>query len=178
MNDRTLGVAIVGLGGAVGTTMVAGVELIKQGLVRNDGLPLASVRNDDLVGYGDIVFAGWDVFPDHLAKAAEQHDVLTHKQFAAVESSLRAIKPWPAISNPQFLSNIDGTNTLDAGSHRDVIEKLRSDLAAYRKTVDSTVVINLASTEKLAAEGNEAFNSLSDFERALEENSSDVSPAM
>jgi myo-inositol-1-phosphate synthase len=39
-------------------------------------------------------------------------------------------------------------------------------------------VINLASTEKLAVEGNEIFNSLSGFEKALDENSPDISPAM
>ena len=39
-------------------------------------------------------------------------------------------------------------------------------------------MINLASTEKLAVEGNEIFNSLAGFEKALDENSADISPAM
>src|SRR6478672_11613015 len=160
MNDRTLGVAIVGLGGAVGTTMVAGIELLKKGLVGFDGLPLAKIANTDLTEYSKLVFAGWDVFPDHLAKAAEQHDVLTHKQFVAVEEALRTIKPWPAISNAQFLSNIESTNQLQSNNHRETIDKLRSDLRGLRETVGNVVVINLASTEKLAIEGNEAFNSL------------------
>jgi myo-inositol-1-phosphate synthase len=178
MSDKNLGIAVVGIGGAVGTTMVAGIELLKKGLIDRGGLPLADIAPESLSKYENIVFAGWDVFPDHLAKAAEQHDVLTHKQFAAVEDSLRGIKPWPAISNARFLSNIEGTNTLVASSHRDAIEKLRSNLAQFRKTVDSVVVINLASTEKLAAEGNESFNSLTDFEKVLDENLPDVSPAM
>jgi hypothetical protein len=29
MSKRTLGIAVVGLGGAVGTTMAAGIELLK-----------------------------------------------------------------------------------------------------------------------------------------------------
>jgi len=178
MDDRTLGIAIVGLGGAVGTTMVAGIELLKQGLVRADGLPLANIGNIDLTDYRNIVFAGWDLFPDHLAKAAEQHDVLTHKQFAAVEASLRSIKPWPAIDNPQFLSNIDGTNQLTSAKHRETVDKLCADLRGFRDTVGNVAVINLASTEKLAIEGNESFNSLVGLERALDENSSDISPAI
>src|SRR5262245_57089832 len=133
MNDRTLGVAIVGLGGAVGTTMVAGIELLKQGIVGVDGLPLANIGNDDLTDYRSLVFAGWDVFPDHLAKAAENHDVLTHKQYVAVEESLKSIKPWPAVSNPQFLSNIDGTNRLTAPSHRETIDQLRANLRGFRE---------------------------------------------
>ena len=178
MNDRKVGVVIVGLGGAVGTTMVAGVELIKKGLVPTDGLPLAEIENSPLIDYRDLIFAGWDLFPDNLAKAAEQHDVLTHKQFVAVDGELRTLKPWPAIADNRFLSNIDGQNRLSAATHRESIAKIRSDLATFRKTVDAVVVINLASTEKLTAEGNESFNSLADFERALDENSGDVSPAM
>jgi myo-inositol-1-phosphate synthase len=100
MVHKSLGIAIVGLGGAVGTTMVAGIELLKNGLAGTDGLPLAQFNDAGLVDYSDIVFAGWDLFPDHLAKAAEQHDVLTNKQFSAVEEGLRAIKPWPAVSDP------------------------------------------------------------------------------
>ena len=178
MAHKSLGIAVVGLGGAVGTTMVAGIELIKQGLVGMDGLPLAEFTDAGLTQYTDIVFEGWDVFPDHLAKAAEQHDVLSHKQFVAVEEKLRAIKPWPAVANKRFLENVDGTNVVSQTSHRETIEKLRADLSSFRKTVDSVVVINLASTEKLAAEGNEKFNSFADLERALDENSADISPAM
>lgn len=177
MANRKLGIAVVGIGGAVGTTMAAGAELIKRGAVGVDGLPLAE-QAAGLVDYTDIVFAGWDLFPDHLANAAEQHKVLTHKQFVVVEEALRSIKPWLAVSDPRFLANIDGVNHLDAAGHRDVIAKLRSDITAFRNSVDSVVVINLASTEKLAAEGNEAFNSLDGFERAIDENSSDISPAM
>jgi len=178
MANRKLGIAVVGIGGAVGTTMVAGIELIKKSLVSTDGLPLAGTVGDELIDYRDIVFAGWDLFPDHLAKAAEQHDVLTHKQFIAVEEELRSIKPWPAIADNRFLAKIDGVNRFSRTSHRESIARLRSNLAELKKTTGGVVVINLASTEKLAAEGNEAFNSLDDFERAVDENSSDISPAI
>src|SRR5688500_6914116 len=158
--------------------MAAGIELLKQGIAGTDGLPLAGVTADGLANYTDIVFAGWDMFGDHLAKAAEEHDVLTHKQFVAVEDSLRNIKPWPAIGNPQFLSNIDGENTLPQASHREIIEKLRANLREFISSCESVVVINLASTEKLAVEGNEIFNTLAGFEKALDENSAEISPAM
>ena len=178
MAQRKLGIAVVGLGGAVGTTMAAGIELLKQGAVGMEGLPLANLRIEDLPDYTDIVFAGWDLFGDHLAKAAEDHDVLTHKQFVAAEGALRSIKPWAAVENPTFLSNIEGENKLDKVSHREIIEKLRANLREFITQCDSVVVINLASTEKLAVEGNEIFNSLAGFEKALDENSADISPAM
>lgn len=178
MAKRKLGIAVVGLGGAVGTTMAAGVELLKKGLIGMDGLPLAELSVEGLADYTDIIFAGWDLFADNLAKAAENHEVLTYKQHVAVESELRGIKPWPAIGDPKFLSLIDGENKLGSSSHRAIVEKLKSDLAEFGSRCDSVVVINLASTEKLAAEGNEIFNSLAGFEHALDENSPDISPAM
>ena len=107
MTNRKLGIAVVGLGGAVGTTMVAGVELLKKAAIGTEGLPLAGV-NAGLVDYQDIVFAGWDLFGEHLAKAAEEHDVLSYKQFVAVRDDLRNIKPWLAAGNKAFLANVDG----------------------------------------------------------------------
>ena len=160
---------MVGIGGAVGSTMAAGIELLKKGLVGTEGLPLADLNVEGLADYTDIVFAGWDLFSEHLAKAAEGHDVLTHKQFVAAEESLRQIKPWAAVEDPGFLSNIDGENKLAKGSHRETIEKLRANLREFITRCDSVVVINLASTEKLAVEGNEIFNSLAGFEKALDE---------
>lgn len=182
MKHRTLGIAIIGLGGAVGTTMVAGIELLKKGKIDKTGLPLADLNEnltEDLADYENIVFGGWDLFSEHLAQAAEEHDVLTHKQFVAVQEELRKIKPWRAVENKEFLANIEGENKFSAGnSHRETIEKIREDLREFKKTCDETVVINLASTEKLADEGNEIFNSIADFEKALDDNSKELSPAM
>ena len=182
MNNRKLGIAIIGLGGAVGTTMVAGIELLKKGKIEKTGLPLADLDENstkDLAAYENIVFGGWDLFGAHLAKAAEEHDVLTHKQFVAVEKELRKIKPWRASGNRDFLANIEGENQFAVTNpHRETIEKIRADLRKFKKSCDDAVVINLASTEKLAEEGSEIFNSIADFEKALDANSKEISPAM
>ncbi len=178
MAKRVLGIALVGIGGAVGTTMVAGVELLKKGLIGTDGLPLADDSIHGLVDYTDIVFAGWDLFPENLAKAAESHEVLTYKQHIAVENELEQIKPWPAIGDERFLSLIEGQNKISSNGHRSTIAKLRADLSRLSEKCDSVVVINLASTEKLSPEGNEIFNTLAGFEKALDEDASDISPAM
>ena len=178
MANRVLGVAVVGVGGAVGTTMAAGVELLRQGMIGHEGLPLAELNVEGLAPYADIRIAGWDLFPDHLAKAAEEHDVLTHKQFVAAEEALKRIKPWPAVGDERFLSLIDGDNKIAANGHRATVERLRSDLKSFAGECDSVVVINLASTEKLAVEGNEILNTIEGFENAIDEDSPDISPAM
>ncbi|MDQ6786504.1 MAG: inositol-3-phosphate synthase [Acidobacteriota bacterium] len=183
MNKRKLGLAIVGLGGAVGTTIVAGIELLKKGEISTDGLPLANLPENlikDLAIYKNLVFGGWDLHAANLASAAEEHDVLTHKQFVAVEAELRKIKPWRAASNKEFLVRVKGENVFSDNSHRSIIEKIKQDLRDFRarEKCDEVVVVNLGSTEKLADEGNEIFNSIAGFEKALDEDSKEISPAM
>ncbi len=179
MSEKNLGIAIIGLGGAVGTTMVAGIELLKKGLIGMEGLPLADLDlTKDLAKYEDIIFAGWDLNNANLAEAATEHDVLTHKQFVAVEDELKKIKPWQAVGNKNFLSNIEGENLLVYNSHRQIIEQIKQNLQEFKKTCDEVVVINLASTEKLVDETNEIFSSIEKFETALDENSNETSPAM
>ncbi len=178
MTKRKLGIAVIGLGGAVGTTMVAGLELLRKGKIDTQGLPLAELDIAGMAAYEDIVIAGWDVYGSHLANAAEEHDVLTHKQFTAVEAELRQLKPWPGVGNSEFVTNIAGENQISASDHRGSIARIRQNLDEFREQCESVVVINLASTEKLAIEGNEIFNSLSGLEKALDDNSADLSPAI
>lgn len=178
MGKRKLGIAVVGLGGAVGTTMFAGLELIRRGLTEKHGLPLANFGDAGLVAYEDISIAGWDLYGNHLAAAAEEHDVLTYKQFAAVEDELRGMKPWPGIGNRDFVTHIEGENRIAADGHRAAIKRIVENLTEFSEGCENVVVINLASTEKLAVEGNEVFNSLADFEKALDADSADISPAM
>lgn len=178
MTTRTkLGIAIVGVGGAVGTTMAAGIELLRSSSIDTQGLPLAEFNIKGLADYREIAIRGWDLYGTNLAKAAEEHEVLSLKQFAAAEPALRQIRPWPAIGNQNFVTNIDGENRI-AGGHREMVAKIGEDLANFQTECDSVVVINLASTEKLAVEGNEVFNSVDDLERALDENSAEISPAI
>ncbi|MCW5960051.1 MAG: inositol-3-phosphate synthase [Pyrinomonadaceae bacterium] len=181
MSERTLGIAVIGLGGAVGTTMVAGIELLKLGKVDKTGLPLSELDQNsakDLAAYERIVFGGWDLNAENLAAAAEEHEVLNHKQFVAVENSLSKIYPWKAAVDERFLSNIEGGNFLPSKDHREVIKNIVNDLKKFQEICDQVVVINLASTEKLVDESSEEYSSLAAFENALDAGSENISPAM
>lgn len=174
---RKLCVAIIGLGGAVGTTMVAGLELLRRGKISTTGLPLAHV-SENLIDYCNITFDGWDLFSDDLATAAENHQVLDCKQLAEVRDFLKQIKPMPAVADINFLSNITGDNIVEAKSHEEKLEAIRSDIRRLKQSADTVVVMNLASTEKIADKDNPIFSSLSEFEKAIKENSDAISPAM
>ncbi|HMM79154.1 MAG TPA: inositol-3-phosphate synthase [Pyrinomonadaceae bacterium] len=176
MAKRKLGIAVVGIGGAVGTTMAAGVELLRQNAIDTTGLPLAAF--DELADYTEIEFAGWDLFESDLATAAENHEVLSLKQFAAVRTALGEKRPWPAITDTHFLSNISGTNVLSLARRRDAIAQIRADIREFKAECDSVCVVNLASTEALADAGNAVLASLEALEKAIDENAPEISPAM
>ncbi len=177
MSQTKLGIAIVGLGGAVGTTMVAGIELLKKELIGFDGLPL-KYESNELAKYEDIVFAGWDLNAASLAEAAAEHDVLSHKQFLAIEDELSGMVPWKAVQNKDFVSNIEGTNLTPKSAHRETIACLRNDLQGFNAQCEQAVVINLASTERLVDVNSACFRSISALEEALDANSAKISPAM
>lgn len=69
MTDGRLGVALIGLGGAVATTAVAGIAMIKSGSNSLDGLPLADRNMSGMADYRNMLFAGWDLSGDDLATA-------------------------------------------------------------------------------------------------------------
>lgn len=99
-NSRQIGVAIVGVGGAVATTAIAGIALLRQKAIGTEGLPLATLDPAlaaMLVSYEDLVFGGWDLNAASLAEAAAGHRVLTESQLTKSWDDLAKIVPWPAV---------------------------------------------------------------------------------
>ncbi|MCX2928005.1 inositol-3-phosphate synthase [Streptomyces sp. NEAU-W12] len=173
-----LGAAVVGLGGAVATTAVAGVELLKLGTCGRDGLPLAS--RTDLVPYEDLVFGGWDMSADDLAKAAHLHRVLEPAQIEAAAARLQQLRPWPAVADPAYCRAVTGAHVVPFDSPRERTERIREDLRRFRdeQGLDEVVVVNLASTERLPDTASPALASPEAFEAALDTGDGAITPAM
>jgi myo-inositol-1-phosphate synthase len=126
--------AIVGLGGAVATTAVAGVELMKRGLIEKDGLPLAALDDGlvkDLAPYEGIVFGGWDLSSDDLASAAAGHGVLDAGRLEAAKPALAAMRPWPAFGNEEFCRKVSGDNVVAVSDNAEAVEEIRKDLRSF-----------------------------------------------
>jgi myo-inositol-1-phosphate synthase len=168
------------MGGAVATTAIAGMELLKRGLVDTTGLPLAGVKDAGLVDYGALVFGGWDLYDDDLAKAARNHGVLTEKQYEAVAPVLGKMRPWPAVSNTRFCRNVVGTSNKKARGLRAQVESIREDLARFQREqkVNRLVMINCASTERPVNTALPQFATPEAFEAALDADDPEISPAM
>ncbi len=178
MADR-LGVAIVGVGGAVATTAIAGVEMIKAGSNDFSGLPLADREIDGMVAYRDMIFGGWDLTEDTLGACAARHGVIGDRELSDGASSLNAMRPWKAAGSTAFCANIDGRHKLKQG-HRGAVDQIKDDLARFRaeQSLDRVVVINLASTERQPDAQAACLHSREAFERGLDTDDAAISPAM
>ncbi len=178
IENRRLGVAVVGLGGAVASTAVAGVELMRRGITGTDGLPLAGLET--LVPYENLVFGGWDLCGDDLASAAASHGILPADQLQAAKPALVDVRPWPAVVNPEFCRNAAGTHCVAAEGHLGRVEKIRADLRDFKEehALDGAVLVNLASVERTADPASPALATAAAFEEALEDEDPEIGPAM
>ena len=174
-----LGVAIIGAGGAVATTAIAGIEMIKAGSNSLAGLPLADRDINSMAAYRDLEFGGWDLAEGDLGTCAERHGVIGAAELADGASALREMHSWPAVASRAHCANIDGKNKL-ADGHRAAVRQIRADLDRFRdeKGLDRLVVLNLASTEALPGTAADCLQSIEAFEEGLDRDDTAISPAM
>ncbi len=186
--ERRVGIAVVGLGGAVATTAVAGLELLRQGAAEPTGLPLAGLELDGvpvetatgMVDYACLVVGGWDLDGSDLYKAAEQHGVLDIRQLSQVEPALSVLAPWPAAGDADFCRNVSGGNVLLAETRRAQVDAVRADLVRFRAehALDGLVLVNLASTERWPDPAAPVLQTAEAFETGLDADDRSITPAM
>ncbi|MBC8383130.1 MAG: inositol-3-phosphate synthase [Candidatus Cloacimonetes bacterium] len=189
-----LGVLIPGLG-AIGTTFIAGLELIKRGYSKpigsltqmgtirlgkrtehrspliKDLLPLANIE--------DLVIAGWDIFEDSAYDSAKNAQVLSKEHIELVKDELQKIKPMKAVFDKKYVKKLDGQNVKHAENKLQLAEMLMDDIVNFKEKNDLTDVIMIwcASTE-IYIEEQEVHQSLANFEKGLKENHEAISPSM
>jgi myo-inositol-1-phosphate synthase len=190
-----LGVLIPGMG-AVATTFIAGIELVKKGLAEPVGslTQLGTVRLGKrtesrvpkikdfvpLAEMEDLVFGGWDAFPDDAYEAAAVAGVLEKEHLNAVREELKAVRPSKAVFDERYVVGLDGaTHTKSYSSLRDAAEQIREDIRSFKNehNLDRVVMINCASTEAYL-QPQEAHFSLEGFEAALERSDPSISPSI
>jgi myo-inositol-1-phosphate synthase len=189
-----LAVFCVGLG-AVGTTLIAGVESIRV----DSAPPIGSLsqlgtvrlgRRDEqrVVRVGELVplaaldqldFCAWDPYPDDAFVAASRAGVLDQPSIERVGAFLRTIRPLPAVFDPSYVSQVHGTNVRPESTHRHLIEAIRSDMMAFLESKGSArgVMVWCGSTEALLPD-HEAYHSLEGFESALDRSDRAIAPSM
>jgi myo-inositol-1-phosphate synthase len=183
------------MGGAVSTTFLAGVETVRQGLA----LPIGSLTQMGTVRLGkrfeyripfikdfvplaqldDLVFGGWDVFPDNCYQAALQAGVLNREHLDPVRTTLEKLQPWPAVFKQAYVKNLDGPNVKPQKSHLELIEAVSEDIDSFKREhhLSRCVMIWCASTE-VYLKPSKVHASLENFEAGLKENDPNISPSM
>ena len=183
-----IGVAIVGINGAVASTLVAGVELMKKGLAPRIGMVTekteARIQESitellDFAPLEGLVFAGWDLHFSNVYEGALNHKVIPAHVLEAVRPELERVKPWPAVFSTSYVEKLSGSHVVKAKNHREEVAILEANLEAFRKAhnLDRVVMVNLASTESFL-EVQPVHKSLKAFEAALDANDANISPAM
>jgi myo-inositol-1-phosphate synthase len=189
-----LGVLLPGFG-AVATTFVAGVEVVRQGLSkpfgsltqmqtirigkRNEGRTPLIKDFIDLANLDDLVFGAWDPIPDDGLVSAITAGVLTREQLDTVGDFLSGIRPMPAVFDPAYVKKLNGPNVKKGANKRELAEALRADIRRFKEDngCDRLVMIWTGSTEIFLRPG-AIHESLESFEKAMEANDPGVAPSM
>lgn len=193
--EGRLGVLCVGLG-AVSTTLIAGVELIRRGMAEPVGslTQLGTVRlgrRDEgrsplvkdlvpLATLDDLVFGAWDVYPDDAYVSAVNAGVLdVHRHLEPIADALRAVRPMTAAFDPAYVTRLTGQHTKGPVGRRAMLEAIRDDIRAFREEngCDRLVMIWCGSTEVFIDLG-AAHADLAAFDAAIDADDPAIAPSM
>ncbi len=189
-----LGIFLVGLG-AVSSTFIAGVELVRRGLAQ----PIGSLTQMGTIRLGkrterrvplirdfvplahldDLRFLAWDIFPDNAYQAAKRAGVLAEHHLEPIRATLENIQPLPGVFQQEYVKRLQGTHVKSGRNKRDLAEQVKTDIAEGFRTLGlkRAVMIWCGSTESYLRPA-PVHSSLKAFETGLENNSPEISPSM
>src|SRR3954468_17434979 len=138
-----LGILTPGMG-AVATTFMAGVEAIRRGTAkpigsltqmgtirlgkRTDGRSPLIQEFVPLAKLDDIVFGGWDLFPDDAYQAAKKAGVLSNELRAERKDFLWTVKPMKAVLDQECVKKLTATHAKTGKNKMDLAEQVIEDI--------------------------------------------------
>jgi len=192
--EGKLGVLIPGIG-AVATTFMAGVLLARKGL----GKPFGSLTQMGTIRLGkrtekrvprikdfvelaeldDLVFAGWDIFPDNAYEVALKAGVLGKEHLEPVRKELERIKPMPAVFDRNYVKRLDGPNKKTGANKYELALQLMDDIKKFKQenSLSRLVMIWCASTE-VYLKPDPVHQSAESLEKAMKESHPAIAPSM
>lgn len=190
-----LGVLIPGMGGAVSTTFIAGVEAIRKGVGRPIGslTQMGTIRlgkrteNNsplikdfiELAGLEDLVFGGWDIFPDNCYEAAIKAGVLSKDHLDKIKKSLEKKVPMKAVFSQDYIKNLSGPHVKKGKTKMHLADQLIEDIETFKKEnkLNRVVLLWCGSTEIYIKPG-DVHTTLQKFEQGLKDNHKEIPPSM
>jgi myo-inositol-1-phosphate synthase len=189
-----LGVLLPGMG-AVSTTFMAGVELVRKGQAQPVGslTQLGTIRlgkrtdnNSPLIKKfvplaepDDLVFGGWDLFKDNAYEAAAKAGVLSKEHLAKVKPFLSKIKPMKAAFDKEYVKKLDGTYVKKAKNKYELALEIKEDIANFRKTSRASRLVTCwcGSTE-VFIRPEDVHSTPEKFVEAMKSNHPAIAPSM
>ena len=193
--EGKLGVLLPGFG-AVATTVVAGVEAVRQGL----GRPFGSLtqlntirlgkRTDgraplikDFIGLAELdqlVFGAWDPIPEDGYASAVTAGVLDREEHLdPIRGFLESVKPMPAVFDKSYVKRLDGPNVKQGANKFELAEAVREDIRRFKADngLARAVMVWCGSTEIFLRPG-PVHATLEAFEQAMRDNDPAIAPSM
>ncbi len=189
-----LGILTPGMG-AVATTFMAGVELVRKKQAQPVGslTQMATIRLGKrtegrspkikdfvkLARLDDIVFGGWDIFPDSAYEAAAKAGVLDAHHLALVKSFLSKIKPMPAAFDREYVKMLDGKNVKKGKTKYDIALQVKDDITKFKKKHGcSRLVMLWCGSTEVFMKPHEVHSTPEKFEEAMKANHPAIAPSM
>jgi myo-inositol-1-phosphate synthase len=189
-----LGVLTPGMG-AVSTTFMAGVELVRQkqavpvGSLTQMGTIRLGKRTDGrspkikdfvkLARLDDIVFGGWDIFPDSSYEAAAKAGVLDPHHLAMAKPFLCKIKPMTAAFDHDYVKMLDGKHVKKGKTKYDIALQLKDDIAKFKKKNNcSRLVMLWCGSTEVFLQPHDVHSTAAKFEEAMKSNHPAIAPSM
>ena len=188
-----LGILLPGMG-AVATTFMAGVEAIRRGISK----PIGSLTQMGTIRLGkrtenrsplirelvplakldDIVFGGWDLFPDDAFQAASKAGVLSKEHLGQLKDFLSTIKPMKSVFDQEFVKKLTATHAKTGKNKADLAAQVIDDIKEFKKTnnCDRLVMVWCGSTEVYRSPS-AVHASLAAFEKGLVANDPEIAPS-
>jgi len=189
-----LGVLLPGMG-AVSTTFMAGVELIRKGKAqpvgsltqlgtirlgkRTDGRSPQINKFVPLSDLKDLVFGGWDIFKDNAYQAASKAGVLSSEDLQKVKPFLSGITPMKAAFDREYVKKLDGSHVKKGKNKYDLALQIKEDIEKFRKAnrVTRLVTCWCGSTE-VFIRPEEVHSTPTKFIEAMKTNHPAIAPSM
>ena len=189
-----LGVLLPGMG-AVATTFMAGVELVR----KKQGLPVGSLTQMGTVRLGkrtdnrtplikdfvplapleSLVFGGWDIFPVNAYEAAAHAGVLEPHHLAKVKRFLQGIRPMKGAFDHRYVKKLNGPHVKKGRNKFELAQQLMDDIRNFRKrTGVSRVVMVWCGSTEIFLKQHAVHRNLESFERAMKQNHPSIAPSM
>lgn len=191
-----LGILLVGVNGAIATTVRVGIELFKkglypvddrQGMLAETGTIRVGARDTytnikDIVpvaDFKDMVVGGWDINKMDAYQAARFANVLDPALIDKVKKELSGKKAMPGYFDKGYIMNLDAEIQIKAKTKWDAAKQIIKDIEKFKKDnrCDRCVVLYVGSTERYHGE-EKVHTSIAEFEKGLKSNHKGISPGM